>query len=106
MKDLRPRLAGNWKMIGLGSAVAQARGGAASDPARARVAICAPATLAERLVERRARAVAGSDLVGRSERRSACGETDDLVERNALTAVRGGLEPIICVGEGPGRGLF
>jgi triosephosphate isomerase len=97
-------------------------------PARARVAICAPATLVERL----ARAVRGSSLIiggqdahaevqgaftgdvsaemlhdagatmvilAHSERRSIYGETDDLAAAKARAALRAGLEPIICVGE-------
>src|SRR5215472_13174480 len=58
----RPLIAGNWKMYGLGAAVEEALKVAealADQPARARVAICAPATLVERL----ARAVRGSALV-------------------------------------------
>src|ERR1700748_3992015 len=58
----RPLIAGNWKMFGLGPSVEEAVKVAqdlAVRPARARVAICAPATLVERL----ARAVDGSDLI-------------------------------------------
>ena len=127
----RPLIVGNWKMNGVGADVAQARKVAAAlqaEPSRARVAICAPATLIERL----ARAVRGSELiigaedvdpetggpftgdvsaamladagarmviVGHSERRRGHGETNDLVARKALAAARGGLQPIICVGE-------
>jgi len=126
-----PLIVGNWKMNGLGSAVAEAREVAEAlraEPVRARVAICAPATLIERL----ARAVKGSALiiggedvhpeasgaftgdvsaamladagarmviVGHSERRRAYGETNALVAHKAMAALRGGLEPIICVGE-------
>jgi triosephosphate isomerase len=127
----RPLIAGNWKMYGLGAAVEEALKVAealADRPARARVAICAPATLVERL----ARAVRGSDLIiggqdshaevqgaftgdvsaemlqdagasmvilAHSERRSAYGETDSLAAAKAMAALRAGLEPIICVGE-------
>jgi len=127
----RPLIAGNWKMFGLGADIDEARQVAVSlqaKPARARVAICAPATLVERL----ARAVEGSDLIvggqnihaeangaftgdisaemladagakmvilGHSERRAAYAETDAQVAAKALAALRGGLEPIVCVGE-------
>jgi triosephosphate isomerase len=127
----RPLIAGNWKMFGLGPAIDEARQVAASltaRPAAARVAICAPATLVERL----ARAVEGSDLIiggqdihtevcgaftgdisaemladagarmvilAHSERRSAYGESDALAAAKARAALRAGLEPIICVGE-------
>ncbi len=127
----RPLIAGNWKMYGLGAAVEEALKVAealAERPARARVAICAPATLIERL----ARAVRGSDLIiggqdahaevqgaftgdvsaemlrdagasmvilAHSERRAGYGETDALAAAKAKAALRAGLEPIICVGE-------
>jgi triosephosphate isomerase len=127
----RPLIAGNWKMFGLGAAVDEARQVAEAleaQPARARVAICAPATLVERL----ARAVEGSDLLvggqdihaeaegaftgdvsgemlhdagarlvilGHSERRSVYKEADALIAVKAKAALRAGLEPIVCVGE-------
>ena len=131
MSATRPLIVGNWKMYGLGAAIAEAVTVAESlkaEPARARVGICAPATLVERL----ARAVQGSDLIvggqdlhpescgaftgdvsaemladggarmvilGHSERRSSYGETDALAASKARAALRGGLEPIVCVGE-------
>jgi triosephosphate isomerase len=118
-------------MYGLGAAIGEARKVAealAARPARARVAICAPATLVERL----ARAAHGSDLIvggqdihveaegaftgdvsaemlhdagarmvilAHSERRSAYRETDALAAAKARAALRAGLEPIVCVGE-------
>jgi len=46
-------------------------------------------------------AEAGAALVilGHSERRAVYDETDELVARKAVAALRAGLEPIICVGE-------
>lgn len=38
-------------------------------------------------------------IVGHSERRQYCGETDDAVARQAMAALDCGLVPIICVGE-------
>ena len=38
-------------------------------------------------------------LVGHSERRIYFGETDHLINRKILAALRGGLKPILCVGE-------
>jgi|SRR5262252_799310 len=38
-------------------------------------------------------------LVGHSERRKLCTETDHLVNRKIHAALRGGLRPILCVGE-------
>ena len=37
--------------------------------------------------------------VGHAERRHLFGESDDMIARKALAAVRCGLEPIVCVGE-------
>ena len=100
----------------------------AAKPARARVALHPPATLIERMsralggsavevggqdvhagrsgaftgdlsAEMLADAGAGLVIVGHSERRAAHGETDAQVAAKALAAVRGGLEPIVCVGE-------
>src|ERR1700712_4296998 len=120
MASPRPLIAGNWKMFGLAPALDEARQVAASlasEPAKARVAICAPATLVERL----ARAVEGSDVIvggqnihteasgahtgdisaemladagarmvilGHSERRADHGETDALVREKAEAAGR------------------
>ncbi len=131
MSAPRPLIVGNWKMYGLGAAVDEARQVAAAlaqAPSRARVALCAPATL----VERMARAAAGSDLIiggqdnhpevagaftgdvsaemlhdagarmvilAHSERRSCYGESDALAASKVKAALRAGLEPVICVGE-------
>jgi triosephosphate isomerase len=100
----------------------------ADQPATARVALCLPATLIERAaraLDGSAVIVGGQDIhaqasgahtgdvsaemladagarmviLGHSERRAAYGETDALVADKALAALRGGLEPVICVGE-------
>jgi triosephosphate isomerase len=131
MASPRPLIAGNWKMFGLGSAIDEARQVAHSlttAPAAARVAICPPATLIERLAramdgsavtvggqnihaeasgahtgdisaEMMADAGARMVILGHSERRAAYGETDAMVAAKAKAALRGGLEPIVCVGE-------
>jgi triosephosphate isomerase len=39
-------------------------------------------------------------IVGHSERRTHYGETDEVVAQKAVAALRHGLRPIICVGEG------
>jgi len=126
-----PLIAGNWKMNGVAADLDEARALAeslAAQPSVARVALCPPATL----VERMARAVAGSPvliggqdchaetngpftgdtaagmladagatlvIVGHSERRATYGESDGSVAAKAHAAVAAGLEPIICVGE-------
>ena len=124
-------IVGNWKMNGLAAGLDEARAVAdalAAEPAPARVAICPPATLIERLARRLAGTVvevgaqdchaqakgaftgeicadmlhdAGARLVilGHSGRRAAHGETDAEVAAKAVAALAGGLEPIICVGE-------
>jgi triosephosphate isomerase len=38
-------------------------------------------------------------LVGHSERRKHFGETDHMVNRKIQAALRGGLQPVLCVGE-------
>ncbi len=38
-------------------------------------------------------------ILGHSERRTYFGETDEMVNRKALTALRHGLRPIVCIGE-------
>jgi triosephosphate isomerase len=124
-----PLIAGNWKMNGLGASLEEARviaaGAAAS---RARVALCPPAVLIHRMAEALAGSkvlVGGQDahaedagaftgdvsaqmladagaklvILGHSERREGYGETDALVAKKVLAALRWGLEPIVCVGE-------
>ncbi len=124
-------IAGNWKMNGVSADLSEAVAlGEAlkAQPAATRVALCAPATL----VERMSRTLAGSAvllggedcnaeisgaftgdisaemladagaklvIVGHSERRAYHGENDTMVAAKALAARRAGLEPIICVGE-------
>jgi triosephosphate isomerase len=124
-----PLIAGNWKMNGDAAALAEARATAAGlGGAKARVAICPPATLVSRAAEAlkgSAVAVGGQDcraeasgaftgdiaagmladagaslvILGHSERRAGYGETDALVAAKVGAALRAGLEPIVCVGE-------
>jgi triosephosphate isomerase len=127
----RPLIAGNWKMNGLEASLDEARLLAAwvdaHSPA-ARVALCPPATLLNRMADLLAGstiAVGGQDcraeprgaftgdisaemltdagavlvILGHSERRVGHGETDALVAAKTTTAVGAGLEPIVCVGE-------
>ena len=127
----RRLIAGNWKMHGLGGALDEARAIAAAldeRPPAARVALCPPATLIQRMAEALAGsgvAVGGQDcrpepagaftgclssemladagasmvILGHSERRAHYGETDADVRAKAEAALRGGLEPIVCLGE-------
>ncbi len=124
-----PLIAGNWKMNGLSAALAEAKAvaeGLGDTPAR--VAICPPATLIHRAAEALkgskllvggqdhhveasgaftgdvsaemlAEAGAALTILGHSERRAVHGETDEIVARKVLSALRAGLEPIVCVGE-------
>jgi len=129
MSPTAPFIAGNWKMNGLAADLDQARAVAAGlGGAKARVAICPPATLTERM----SRALAGTGvqvggqdcdakasgaytgdvaaemladagaalvILGHSERRAGHGETDAVVADKVRAALRAGLEPIVCVGE-------
>ena len=133
MPDPAPRklVAGNWKMNGVGAALGEAETlikALADEPAAARVALCPPTTLIERMSRVLAGGVvavgaqdchaegsgaftgdvsaemvkeAGAQLVilGHSERRSLHGETDAVVHAKVEAAIRAGLEPIVCVGE-------
>ena len=131
MTHMRPLIAGNWKMNGTGAALHEATALAAAlkaESAAARVALCPPATLIERLaraVDGSAVEVGGQDcraeasgaftgdvsagmlkdagaglvILGHSERRALHGETDADVAGKAQAALEAGLEPIVCVGE-------
>jgi len=126
-----PLVVGNWKMHGLSRSLSEAEAVAAAleaESAPARVVICPPATL----IERMSRALPGSlvevgaqDLhaeaagaytgdicadmladagarwviIGHSERRNAYRETDAEVAAKVNAACRAGLFPIVCVGE-------
>ncbi len=124
-----PLIAGNWKMNGLASSIAEARAIAEGvGDSRARVAIFPPAVLIHRMSEALAGSkvlVGGQDahwddsgaftgdisaqmladsgarlvILGHSERRDAYRESDEVVARKAQASLRNGLEPIICVGE-------
>ncbi|WP_397401550.1 triose-phosphate isomerase [Phenylobacterium sp.] len=125
----QPLIAGNWKMNGVGASLGEAymiAGGLGDTTAR--VAICPPATLVQRLAEVLADSsviVGGQDcrpeasgaftgdvsaeqladagarlvVLGHSERRAGYGEADELVAQKVEAALRAGLEPIVCVGE-------
>lgn len=127
----RKFIVGNWKMNGLSQSLNEAAEIAASlarEPARARVGICPPATLIERLARQLQDTpveVGGQDchaepcgaftgdvcgdmlhdagatlvILGHSERREYYGETDAAVAAKVEAALKAGLEPIVCVGE-------
>lgn len=131
MSVIRPLIAGNWKMNGAAANLAEANAVAEAlkaEPARARVALCPPATLIERMaraLEGTAVEVGGQDchaqpngaftgdvcgqmlkdagatlvILGHSERRAAYGESDAAVAAKVEAALGSGLEPIVCVGE-------
>jgi len=127
----RPIIAGNWKMNGVEASLAEARAIASwldAHPVGARVALCPPATL----INRMAQALAGTGvevgaqdcsaqsggaftgdisaamlvdagarlvILGHSERRVGHGERNVDVAAKARAAIDAGLEPIVCVGE-------
>lgn len=131
MKQSVKLIVGNWKMNGVAADLAQAEALAAAlatSPTQARVGLCPPATLTDRMAKALAEsavetggqdchaqaagaftgsisaemlAEAGARLVilGHSERRHGLGETDADVAAKTEAALRAGLEPIICVGE-------
>jgi triosephosphate isomerase len=131
MSDVRPLIAGNWKMNGAAASLAEARAVAdalTEAPAEARVALCPPATLLDRMaatLKGTAVELGGQDchaeaggaytgdvcadmlkdagatlvILGHSERRAGYGESDAAVAAKVESALRSGLEPIVCVGE-------
>lgn len=129
MKSPTPLIAGNWKMNGLASSIAEAKAVAEGVGAtQVRVAICPPSILIDRMSDALAGSkvlVGGQDahaddagaftgdisaemladagaklvILGHSERREAYRESDADVAKKVLGALRHGLEPIICVGE-------
>jgi triosephosphate isomerase len=124
--DVRPLVAGNWKMNGLaaeGEALARAVAAGASG-LRAEIVLCPPATLLARLAACGV-ALGGQDcharekgahtgdvsaamlrdagarfvILGHSERRADHAESDAAVRAKAEAAIAAGLTPILCVGE-------
>jgi triosephosphate isomerase len=124
-------VAGNWKMHGLSTDLAEigAIAEATRDVAEVDVALCLPATLIERAAGAQpGLAVGGQDvhqadkgahtgcvsaamlrdagavltIVGHSERREAQQESDADVKAKAEAALAGGLQVILCVGESLG----
>ena len=125
---MRPLIAGNWKMFGLGPALGEiAQIAAAAATASADLLVCPPATLIARAAACAAGriAIGGQDchaeasgaftgdisadmlkdagashvIVGHSERRLSHHETDADVAAKARAAWRAGLCAIVCVGE-------
>src|SRR3974390_103898 len=127
--QIRPLVAGNWKMNGLSGSNGEFEkivGGAARLTGRADLMVCPPFTLIARFASTAgAVAVGGQDchpqpsgahtgdiatemladagaravIVGHSERRADHQESDALVRAKALAAWRAGLTAIVCVGE-------
>ena len=124
----RKLVAGNWKMNGLRADLAEldAIAAAAADVPGVDVALALPATLLFAAAERAGPVAIGAEevhhrdggahtgcvsaamvrdagasftLVGHSERRADCGETDAIVCAKAQAARRHGLNVILCVGE-------
>ena len=125
----RKLAAGNWKMNGLATALAEVTALAAAHPAPAcEMLLCPPATLLAQMnwaAKGSALVLGGQDchpdasgahtgdisaamlrdagadyvILGHSERRADHGETDALVQAKAKAALTAGLTPIICIGE-------
>lgn len=124
----RKLVAGNWKMHGMSSDLAEVAAIAAASRAfpQVDVALCVPAILLERATRAvpgfpiggqdvhhagqgahtgcisaamLADAGAALTIVGHSERREAQRESDDEVRAKAAAALAGGLTTILCVGE-------
>jgi triosephosphate isomerase len=129
---LRPLVAGNWKMNGLKSSLAEFRKILAGSGSGADLMICPPATLIASFAEAAkgspvtigaqdchpqpsgaftgdlsaemlADAGASAVIVGHSERRMVHKESDALVRTKVEAAMRAGLVAIVCVGEHRGQ---
>ena len=125
--DVKPLIAGNWKMNGLRASLGEIRALAQAAPGP-ELAVCPPATLlseAAAVLKGSAVALGAQDchveasgaftgdvaaemlkdigcayvIVGHSERRAGHGESDATVKAKAQAALRAGLTPIVCVGE-------
>jgi triosephosphate isomerase (TIM) len=124
---IRPLIAGNWKMNGLKSSLAEFEAmiaGAGALAGKADLLVCPPGTLiagfagsklavgaqdchpkasgahtGDLSAEMLADAGASAIIVGHSERRADHGETDALVRQKAEAAWRAGLSAIVCIGE-------
>jgi triosephosphate isomerase len=127
--NLRPLVAGNWKMNGLLASIAElGKIVAAAADLPCELMVCPPATLLVGFAEAAESspvAIGGQDchpqasgahtgdisaemladagaravIVGHSERRTDHGETDELVRAKAEAGWRAGLTAIVCVGE-------
>jgi triosephosphate isomerase (TIM) len=128
MNVRRKLVAGNWKMNGGRAALAElsAIAAAAREASGVDVAICPPFTLIPLAVPRAGGLAIGAQdchskdsgahtgnvsapmlkeagarlaIIGHSERRADQAETDEIVRAKAETALRHGLQAIVCVGE-------
>ncbi|MEO0542535.1 MAG: triose-phosphate isomerase [Pseudomonadota bacterium] len=129
--DIKPLIAGNWKMNGLSTdlpTLSEIAEGVVGVADKLDAAICVPATLCERAVQKArnsALAIGAQDchaatsgahtgdiaaamiadtgattaIVGHSERRADHGETSITVMEKAMAATGAGLTAIVCVGE-------
>jgi triosephosphate isomerase len=129
---LRPLVAGNWKMNGLKSSLAEFRKILAGGRSGADLMVCPPATLIASFAEAAkgspvtigaqdchpqpsgaftgdlsaemlADAGASAVILGHSERRMLHKESDALVRTKVEAAIRAGLVTIVCVGEHRGQ---
>lgn len=128
MATTQPLIVGNWKMNGELELVETMVACLSPLASKAFIVLCPPATLiqaAARLAKPAGIGVGGQDcheqtdgaftgdisagmlkeagahyvIIGHSERRQHHHETNDIVRKKALKAMRIGLKPIICVGE-------
>ncbi len=126
---MRKLAAGNWKMNGLGAALAEVQALTAAQPAPVcEMLLCPPTTLLARMADAArgtalqiggqdchpadagahtgdvsaamlADAGAGYVILGHSERRADHAETDAIVHAKALAARKAGLVAVVCIGE-------
>src|ERR1700722_17447927 len=100
---IRPLIAGNWKMNGLKSSMAEFEAmlaGASQVAEKADLLVCPPATLIAAFAEKaRGSALMVGAQDGHPKRSTDQDESDELIRQKAEAVWRAGLVAVVCIGE-------